>query len=91
MARAIKTLVDFRKQYDKAVVVPEKFRAGIKTLTPKGWEYEAQFLQMCKISTPDGARFRNQFADFIVETTGHNSKRVYCGSKALAKKMREAL
>ena len=90
MAKAIKTLADFRNQYDKAVIIPAKFRAGIKALTPKGWEYEAQFLQASGISTTDGARFREQFLAYIVPVDA-GKKRIYCGSTALAKKMREAI
>jgi hypothetical protein len=89
MATKAKSFDDFRKSHDKNFIIPEALKAGIAALTPTGWEYEGAFWKSLPVSTTDGAKFREQFNDFIV--TVDRTKRIWCGSKALATKMREAL
>lgn len=86
--QAVKSLDDFRKSHDKNFIIPERIKAGIASLGAGGWEYEGVFQKANGISVTDGAKFRDGFKDFIVEV---DKKRVYCGSKALATKMREMI
>lgn len=86
MASKAKTLDDFRQQHDKNFIIPARIKAGIAKLGVGGWEEEGPFQKANGISVTDGAKFRDQFAEFIVET---GKKRVYCGSKKLATKLRE--
>ncbi len=84
-----KTLADFRAIHDKDFVIPNKIKAGLEALGNDGWEYEADFQRICGCSTTDFAKYRSQFEDYYVTTSGANPKRVWAGSKALATKMRE--
>lgn len=84
-----KTLADFRAIHDKNFVIPNKIKAGLEALGNDGWEYEADFQRLCGVSTTDFAKFRDQFEEYYVTTSGTNPKRVWAGSKALAAKMRE--
>ena len=88
--KAVKGLADFRNRHDKSVIIPAKIKAGLESLTPDGWEYESEFWRQITVSTTDGAKYRDGFADFIV-TVNAGKKRIYCGSKKLATKMREAV
>lgn len=83
-----KTLADFRASHDKNFMIPAKIKAGIEGLGVDGWDYEAPFQKTIGVSTTDGARFRDGFKDFIVLIDA-GKKRIYCGSKKLAAKMRE--
>jgi hypothetical protein len=83
-----KSVEDFRALHDKSYIVPRKIRAAIEALGPEGWEYELGFLKLAGLSTTDMAAFRDQFEEFIVSTPGHNPKRIWAGSKALAEKLR---
>jgi hypothetical protein len=88
--RKVKTFDDFKPAHVKAHIVPAKIKAGIVALTKNGWEYETDFLKSLGVSSIEGAKYRDGFLDFIVTVNG-GKKRVYCGSKALAAKMTEAL
>lgn len=81
-------LSEFRANHDKNFIVPKKIEAGINALGPDKWEYQADFIKLCQISVTDLAMFREQFSDFLVEVGGKTRKSIWCGSKALATKLR---
>lgn len=90
-------LAEFRKQYDKDVIVPEKIRAALETLAKKrkdgtAWLSEVPFLKAAGLSTTDLALFREQFADFYVNVgTERSPKRVWFGTKKAAAAARETV
>jgi hypothetical protein len=79
---------DFRSLHDKNFIVPKKIAAAIKAMGPHKWEYQADFVKNYQISVTDLAMFREQFSDFVVEISGKTRKIAWCGSKALATKLR---
>ena len=81
-----KSLAEFRAAHDKAFIVPQKIREGLKKLGG-GWEYEVNFLKLAGLSTTDLANHRDAFTDHIVLV--ERTKRVWCGTKELAAKLRE--
>jgi len=85
-----KTLADFRAQYDKSFIVPQRVREGLRKLGASGWEYEVEFAKIAGVSLADLGRFRDQFADYVIQI-GRDSRRAWAGSKAMAQAMREAL
>ena len=90
-AAAGKSLDEFCAQHARSTIVPRKIRAGLAELADS-WEYEGEFIKRCKLSTTDIAAFRDQFADHIIEVrVGSNIKRVYCGTKAFARKLQASL
>jgi hypothetical protein len=86
--KAGRSLDEFRAAHDKNYIVPQKIKAGLEKLGD-GWEYELEFLKLTGLSTTDLSMFRDQFEDHIVTTSGRNPKRVWTGSKATAKQLRE--
>jgi hypothetical protein len=92
MAKALQAGRDlnaFRASHDKNFIVPRKIEEGLKLLGPDKWEYQPEFIKLCQISVTDLAMFREHFSDFLVEISGKTRKSVWCGSKALATKLRE--
>jgi hypothetical protein len=87
-SKAKKTLEDFRKAHDKNFIIPAKLKAAIAKLGKDGWEYEAAFIQGIPVSTTDCSRFREKFEKFVVVVDG-GRKKIWCGSEALATRMRE--
>lgn len=85
-------LASFRQTFDKGVIVPDRIRAGLKSLGDS-WEYEGEFIKRCNLSTTDFARFRDQFKEHCIEvrSTQHNTRRVWAGTKAFAAKCRETI
>lgn len=85
-----KDLQAFRSLHDKSYVVPQKINAALVELGDS-WEYEAEFMKRCQISSTDLARYREQFEEFFLEARGINKgvKRVWCGTKKFATKLRE--
>jgi len=86
MSKAGKTLAEFRASHDKSFIVPQKIKEGLKKLGG-GWEYEVNFLKLAGLSTTDLANHRDAFTDHIVLVD--RTKRVWCGTKELANKLRE--
>jgi hypothetical protein len=78
----------FRASHDKNFIVPKKIDEALKVLGPDKWEYQADFLKLAEVSVTDLAMFREQFADFLVSVGSKTKKTVWCGSKALATKLR---
>ena len=88
MASKVKNLADFRQAHDKNFIIPAKLKAAIAALGKDGWEYEAIFIKNIPVSTTDCERFREQFEKFVVVVDG-GRKKIWCGSEALATKMRD--
>jgi hypothetical protein len=88
-----KDLEAFRAMHDKSFIVPKRIQEGLAALGDS-WEYEAEFIKRCGVSQTDFAAYRDQFADFFLETGGTGGargKRVWAGTKAFAKRLRETL
>ncbi|MDP9089182.1 MAG: hypothetical protein M3O26_10645 [Pseudomonadota bacterium] len=79
----------FRESHDKNCIVPKKIEQGLKLLGPDQWHYQPDFIKLCEISVTDLAMFREQYSDFFVEIRAKTRKVVWCGSKALATKLRQ--
>ena len=88
-----KDLEAFRAMHDKSFIVPKRIQEGLAALGDS-WEYEAEFIKRCGVSQTDFAAYRDQFSDFFLETGGTGGargKRVWAGTKAFAKRLRETL
>lgn len=85
---SVKSPTDFHKSHNQNVIVPERFRTGIKNLGPKGWMYLGDFMRENKINPAQGTAYREQFKDCILEA---DKKMIICGSKKLADEFREAI
>jgi hypothetical protein len=83
-----KSLIDFRAEHDKSFIVPKRIRDGLAKLG-NGWLYEVEFLRLTGLSTTDCAAYREEFSEYLVTVGGRVTKRIWVGSKELAKKMRE--
>lgn len=84
-----KTFEDFQALHDPAYIVPRKIKAGLESLGPDAWEYEADFRKRCGINSPNVfAPYRAEFKEFCVEIPGKTTSRLWAGSKALANKIR---
>lgn len=92
-APAGKDLEAFRSAHDKSYIVPRRIKEALAALG-ESWEYEGEFIKRCGLSQIDFAMYREQFADFYVDTGGshrNRGKRAWAGSKAFASKLREIL
>jgi hypothetical protein len=85
-----KDIDSFRQLHDKNFKVPRQIKAALAELGD-AWEYEGEFIKRCGVSVTDFAHFRDQFSDHWLEakTTSRNTKRVWCGTKKFADKLRE--
>jgi hypothetical protein len=86
-----KDLEAFRALHDKSYLVPKRITDGLAELG-ESWEYEAEFIRRCQLSTTDFANYRDPFLDFAIETGssgGNRGKRVWCGTKKFAAQLRE--
>lgn len=87
-------LDEFRAEHDKSFAIPKRIRAALAELGDS-WEYEADFLRRCNTAPGDFIRYRDEFAEFSVETPRRNgqshAKRVWAGTKAFAAKLRAAV
>jgi guanyl-specific ribonuclease Sa len=89
-----RSVADFKAAHDPNVIVPAKIRKGLELIAkdgPENWVYEVDFLKLSGVSTTQLATFRDQFAEYIVETPaqhGKNVKRVYFGNAKVAAKLR---
>ncbi len=93
MSSKVKTIADFRAAHDKNVIVPTKIKAALDSMAkehPESWLYEQELLKRAGLCTTDLAMFRDQFQDYIVETSGRVSKRVWFASIASANKIKRA-
>lgn len=89
-----KTIADFRAAHDPAVIVPNRITtalAGLLSEGPEQWEYEVDFIKRAGISPVQIGQFRDQFKDYIVETSNSSRRtgvRVWFGSVKAAAKAR---
>ena len=86
------SLDDFRTQFDKSTIVPNKIRAALSALGD-GWLYEVEFAQHAGVSLNDLGRFRDAFAShqIVARAPGRSERRIWVGSKKVADRMREML
>lgn len=84
----VKAATEFHGLHNQSVIVPERYRAGIKALGAKGWMYLGEFMMVHKINPAQGAAYRDMFKDYILEA---DKKMIICGSAKLAKEFREAI
>lgn len=84
-----RSMREFRKEFDKDLIVPNKIRAGLKALGA-GWEYEVPFAKASGISLQDLAIYREQFADHVV-LIRRDSKRAWAGTVDIANEMKGIL
>lgn len=87
-----KDLDSFRAAYSRKDRAVRAVREGLKALG-ESWEYESDFIKRCKLSTTDFCAAREGFMDHSIEVRakGRNTRRVWAGTAAFAKKMREAI
>jgi DNA-binding transcriptional regulator YdaS (Cro superfamily) len=78
---------DFRSKYDKNFIVPQRIREALKKLGPNRYLPEVDFTRLAGLSQTDMATFRPMFEDDFVVTV-ERTKRLWCGSKALAAEFR---
>ncbi|MGA7540351.1 MAG: hypothetical protein WBW93_16465 [Steroidobacteraceae bacterium] len=86
-----KTIADFRAAHDKNVIVPAKIKKALADMEAEhaeNWSYESDFMKRAGISQTDVGMFRDQFSEHIVETSGHNAKKVWFASAKVAAKVR---
>ncbi len=86
-----RSLDKFRELHDKSYIVPKRIRDALKDLG-NGWLYELEFMKLAGISSTDIGAYRDGFEEFwfMASHAGRNSaKRVWCGTKAFAEKLRE--
>ena len=91
MSAKPKTLADFRAAHDLSVIVPTKLKQTLAEMLAEhaeNWLYEVDFLKRAGVSNAYISGFRDQFAAHIVETRGHNSKRIWFASPKVAAKAR---
>jgi hypothetical protein len=83
-----RSLAEFKQVYDKDFIIPNKIKAGLKTLG-SGWDYEREFARLCGISLNDMAAYRDEFAEYMVVIK--DGRRAWAGSKSAAEQMRSML
>ena len=86
-----RSIQDFRENHDKSYMVPKRIRDAIEKLEDS-WLYEMEFMKLAGISSTDIGTYRDEFEEFWFSASysGRNSaKRIWCGTKALANKLRE--
>jgi hypothetical protein len=92
-----RSLADFRATYDKSFIVPQRVKAALAMLAANGdedcWRYESEFVKLAGVSIIDLGNVRSQFGEHVVvlEKRGDSSKRIWCGTKAVANKIKEML
>jgi|SRR3990172_5038344 len=84
-----RSLQDFRSEYDKDFIVPQKIGEALKVLGG-GWEYEVQFAKLASVGLVDLSNYRDAFAEHVV-VLGREGRRAWAGTKEVAVKMREML
>lgn len=81
---------EFRAQYDRSYIVPRRIKEALQRLGDR-WMREIDFAKFAGVGSQDISAYRSEFEEgYVVELAGRNAgKRVWCGSKALASKLRE--
>ena len=83
-----RSLDEFRANHDKSFIVPAKIKAALEKLG-NGWQSELEFAKLAGLSMTDLGSYRAQFDEFVVPISRDGSRRVWAGTKAFAKRMRE--
>lgn len=83
-----RSVIDFRKLYDKDIIVPQKIRAAFKIMPD--WLYETEFVREAGLTLADLAAYRDMFVDHIV-TLKRDSRRVWARTPAIAEQLKEYL
>ena len=82
----------FRAAHDDSFIVPKKIRDALAKLG-NAWVYEQEFIKLCGPGTSltKFAAYREQFSEFYLDVPGgdNRGKRLWCGTKAFAAKLRE--
>lgn len=86
---SVKSLSDFRNEYDKDTLIPKRIKEGLASLR-NGWCYESEFVKLACVSYNDLGNYRDMFSDFIV-TLPQKNKRAWAGSKVTAEQMRSMI
>lgn len=83
---------EFQKEHDQSYIVPARIREGLGELGDS-WEYEADFMKRIACNANMLSKYREQFADFIIDVQRRpgrsHSTRAWCGTAKLATKLRE--
>jgi len=87
-----RSIEDFRKTHAKSYVIPRKIEEALKKLGD-GWEYHLEFLRLADVSPNDAVHYAEQFEEYQLVTSniggsGGKTKRIWCGTKELAAKLR---
>lgn len=81
-----RSLSDFRKTYDKDLIVPNKIKTTLKLLG-NSWCYEKEFVYQAGVSFGDLSNYRDMFAEHVV-TIRQDNKRVWAGTVKLANELK---
>ena len=87
VAQPGRTLADFKRLYDKDVIVPNKLQQALQQLGGE-WRYEHEFARMAGVSSADMQTYRHLFDNHHVALKREH-KLIWCGTVALANKLRE--
>lgn len=87
VAQPGRTLADFKRLYDKDVIVPNKLQQALQKLSGE-WRYEHEFARMAGVSSADMQTYRHLFDNHHVALKREH-KLIWCGTVALANKLRE--
>lgn len=84
-----KNLSDFRQQYDKSYIVPNRVKTALRELGPS-WEYESQFVKLVGVTLADLGNVGEQFIEHVV-VLGRDGRRAWAGTVATAEAMKKML
>jgi len=89
-------LIEFRKQYDKNVIIPERIKAGLAKLAKvradgTGWKTDQVFIKdFAGVSNTDFGMFREQFLSYAVNVgTERQPRWVWFGTEKAAAEARK--
>ncbi len=80
---------EFRKSFDKSLIIPAKFREALEALG-NSWETEGEFVKRLGCSQAEFGQYKEPFAEaHSIEVLVKGArKRVWAGTKAYAAKLR---
>ncbi len=90
-----KTAAEFGASHDKKLIAHTKVKAALRSLTKDRWMYEGDFIKLAKLAQVQWGAVADAYIDYVVlakrigKGTQGNARRVICGSKKLAAKLRE--
>ena len=90
-----KTKADFVAKFSRKFVIPNKIRAALAELGPKGYEEQGEFLKRTGVTPVDLNAYKSEFDDHVIEArpVGGNSKvvTIWVGSASFASELQESL